>query len=335
MKQTLPIWRMCLMLTAFILMSVIGFSQASISTCCSTTICEGDSVILTSSPGYGYLWSNGATTPSIVVYDSGDYTVTVTDADGNTSTSPAVTVTVNPLPAGSISPAGPITLCKGETTELTASGGVSYVWSNGATTSSITVDKTGSYYVEITNEFGCSVTLGPVEVTVNPKPLAYITAGDCNFCEGGSVTLTSSPGSSYLWNTGETTQSIEVTTSGSYEVTVTNAYGCYKTSNSVTVTVYENPEPVISADGPTEFCDGGSVTLTSSAAASYLWSTGETTQSITVDGTGCYTVTVTSEDGCEGSDTICVTEYPNPVCSIEGILEICTGECTTLTAPEG
>ncbi|MBK7108396.1 MAG: T9SS type A sorting domain-containing protein [Bacteroidetes bacterium] len=335
MKQTLPLWRMCLLMTAFVLMSIVGSAQALISTCCETTVCEGDSVILTSSPGYEYLWSNGATTPSIVVYESGDFTVTVTDAEGNTSVSPGVSVTVNPLPDGSLSPAGPITFCKGESTELTASGGVSYVWSNGATTSSITVTKAGSYYVEITNEFGCSVTMGPVVVTVNPKPIAVITGGICNFCEGGSVILTANSGASYLWSTGETTQSIVVTTGGDYTVTVTNAFGCSNTSLPTTVTVYDNPEPVISADGPTEFCDGGSVTLTSTAGASYLWSTGETTQSITVDGTGCYTVTVTSEYGCEGSDEICTTEYPNPECSIEGVLEICTGECTTLSAPEG
>ncbi|MFN3939386.1 MAG: hypothetical protein ACK4IY_02285, partial [Chitinophagales bacterium] len=306
-----------------------------ISTCCPTTICEGDSVILSSSPGSAYLWSNGATTSSIVVYESGVFTVTVTDAMGNQTTSDPVAVTVNPLPSGSVSPTGPITICKGESTVITASGGVSYIWSNGATTASIEVDKQGDYYVQITNEFGCSVTIGPVTVIVNPKPLAVITAGDCNFCEGGSVTLTASTGASYLWSTGETTQSIVVTESGDYDVTVTNSYGCSRTSVPTTVTVYPNPTPIIVPSGPTEFCEGGSVTLTASAAASYLWSNGATTQSITVSDAGCYTVTVTSDNGCVGSAEICVTVNPNPECWIEGVLEFCEGTCTTLTAPSG
>src|SRR5665811_1055330 len=97
-----------------------------------------------------------------------------------------------------------------------------------------------------------------------------ITAGGpTTFCAGGSVTLTSSPGTTYLWSNGATTPSINVTTSGSYTVKVTNASGCLSAASSATiVTVNALPAtPTITAVGPTTFCAGGSVTLTSSPEA--------------------------------------------------------------------
>ncbi|WP_379709922.1 T9SS type A sorting domain-containing protein [Ferruginibacter yonginensis] len=136
--------------------------------------------------------------------------------------------------------------------------------------------------------------------TVNPLPATpTITAGGpTTFCAGGSVTLTSSSASGNLWSTGETTQSIIVTTSGTYTVTVTTA-GCTSApSAGTTVTVNPLPAtPTITAGGPTTFCTGGSVVLTSSSATGNLWSTGATTASITVTTGGTYTVTVTS-GGC-------------------------------------
>src|SRR5207302_9675643 len=93
---------------------------------------------------------------------------------------------------------------------------------------------------------------------------------------GGSVTLTASTASSYLWSNGATTQAITVNASGNYSATVTNANGCSATSAATAVTVNANPTATITAGGPTTFCAGGSVTLTASSASSYLWSNGAT-----------------------------------------------------------
>src|SRR5690606_19330622 len=98
---------------------------------------------------------------------------------------------------------------------------------------------------------------------------------------------------SYLWSTGATTQSINATASGSYSVQVININGCVSdTSLPVTVTVNPLPSaPSITAGGPTTFCIGGSVTLTSSSSNGYLWSPGgQSTQNITVSTSGSYTV---------------------------------------------
>ena len=110
----------------------------------------------------------------------------------------------------------------------------------------------------------------------------------------------------YLWSNGETTPSINVTSSGSYTVQVTNANGCQSAASAATVvTVNALPvTPTITTGGPTTFCAGGSVTLTSSAGTSYLWSNGETTQSINVATSGSYTVQVTNASGCQSAVSV-------------------------------
>jgi hypothetical protein len=141
-----------------------------------------------------------------------------------------------------------------------------------------------------------------VTMTVNTAATPTITAsGPTTFCAGGSVTLTSSAASSYLWSTGAITSSIIVSTSGRDSVRITDANGCQAFSAATVVTVNSAATPTITASGPTTFCSGGSVTLTSSSATSYLWSTGATSASIVVSSSGKDSVTVTDVNGCQGT----------------------------------
>ena len=144
------------------------------------------------------------------------------------------------------------------------------------------MDATGSYSVTITDVNGCTDISNAVDVTVTPYLwlLSHLMARP-NFVKM-EVYYLPLAGDSYLWSTGETTASIS-SAAGSYNVEVTTL-GCSATSSDVNVTVYAAPVASISADGPTTFCDGESVTLTASAGDSYLWSTGETTSSIVVSG---------------------------------------------------
>ncbi|MCD0470042.1 T9SS sorting signal type C domain-containing protein [Flavobacterium sp. JAS] len=312
-----------------------------------TTFCEGGGVTLTSSAGTGYSWSTGATTQSIAATTSGSYTVQVSNASGCLSLASAgTTVTVNPKPAPpTISASGPITFCTGGSVTLTSTSGTSYLWSTGATTQSIAVTTSGSYTVQVTSASGCqSAVSAATAVTVNPKPgtPTIAASGSTTFCEGGSVTLTSIAATSYLWSTGATTQSIVVTTSGSYTVQVANASGCQSLASSATaVTVNPKPAtPIISASGPITFCTGGSVTLTSSAGTSYLWSTGATTQSIAVSTSGSYTVQITNALGCQSlaSTATIVTVNPKPAAptiSASGSTTLCEGGSVTLTSSVG
>jgi hypothetical protein len=269
-----------------------------------TSFCAGGSVTLTAPSGYSYLWSNNATTQSINVTSSGSFTVRVTNANGCSATSAATNVAVNAKPATpAITASGPTTFCAGGSVTLTAPNGYAYSWSNGATTQSINVTSAGSYSVTVSDANGCSATSAATNVTVNAAPAATITAnGPTSFCAGGSVTLTAPGGYTYLWSNNATTQSINVTSSGSFTVRVTDANGCSATSAATVVIANANPPtPVITAGGATTFCAGGSVTLTAPAGYTYLWSTGATTQSIAATAQGSYSVTVTDANGCSAT----------------------------------
>ncbi|MEC4048585.1 Ig-like domain-containing protein [Flavobacterium sp. SUN046] len=215
-----------------------------------------------------------------------------------------ITVTVLSLPTATITANGATTFCSGGSVTLTASSGSSYLWSNGATTSSISATTSGNYTVRVSSANGCSATSSATNVVVNSLPTATITAnGATTFCSGGSVTLTASSGSSYLWSNGATTNSINVNTAGNYSVTITDANGCSATSAVKNIIVNALPATSITANGATTFCSGGSVTLTASSGSSYLWSNGATTSSISSTISGNYSVTVTNENGCSATSS--------------------------------
>jgi hypothetical protein len=288
-----------------------------------TTLCEGGSVMLSVDfEADAYLWSNGETTPSITVSEGGEYYVALTKGNCVGESQP-ILITVNPIPSATITAQGSTTFCDGGSVTLNApAGNDSYLWSTGATGSSIVADATGEYSCVVTDN-GCSATSNVISVTENPYPVVMIEAdGPTEFCSGESVMLSASGADSYSWNTGATSSSITVGSSGDYTVTGTTN-GCSSVSNTITVTVTPCGDVTIEADGPTEFCDGGSVMLTSSEASGNVWSTGETTQSIVVTGSGDYSVTVNGNT----SNTISVTVNPNPAPEISatGATEFCEG----------
>lgn len=301
----------------------------------NTTICNGESTTLTASGGTDYVWSTTEVTPAITVSPttSTPYSVTVTNAAGCSDTV-TTTVTVNLTPTGNI--AGNTTICAGESTTLTASGGSTYLWSTTAITPAITVSpaSTTPFTVTVTDANGCSDTVTST-VTVNPAPVGAIT-GDTAICAGGNTTLTASGGTSYIWSTTEITPAITVSPliDTGYSVTVTNANGCRDTV-ATTVTV---AAPIIgSVTGNLVICQGESTTLTANGGTIFIWSTGENTQAITVSPTTTTTYSVTVSSGTTCSDTVdlTVTVNPGPTGTIEGDSIICPGESTVLTALGG
>ena len=161
------------------------------------------------------------------------YTITYTDTDAETAT---FDLTINTLPSVTVSVSAG-TICVGESTTITASGASTYSWSNGETGSSITVSPTTTtlFTATGTDSNGCT-SAGSTTITVNALPTVEIS-GTLTYCAGGSTTLTATAGlSSYLWSTGATTQSITVSTAGSYTVTGTDSNGCSATSVASTVT---------------------------------------------------------------------------------------------------
>ncbi|MFN9596816.1 MAG: HYR domain-containing protein [Bacteroidota bacterium] len=298
------------------------------------SVCQGNAATLTATAGYtAYLWNTGATTQTINPTLAGTYTVTVTASSGCTgSKSQAVTINANPTP----SITGTTTICQNSSTTLTATAGFSsYSWSTGATTAAITVtpSATTTYTVTVTNSNGCSGSTA-TSVTVNPRPVPTIS-GTFGVCSGAAATLTANAtgATSYLWNTGAVTQTINPTTAGTYTATVTNSFGCTGTASQA-VTITSNPVPSIT--GTFIVCQGNTATLTATAGyTSYLWNTGATTQTINPSAAGTYTVTVTGTGGCTGSQSQSVTVNPLPTVSISGSSTVCQGTTTTWTATSG
>lgn len=136
---------------------------------------------------------------------------------------------------------GATTFCEGGSVVLTAPKGYrSYEWSNGETVPVITVRKTGMYFLTATDSLGCPYNFDTVRVEVRQPPTPSIaSSGALNFCIGDSVKLDAPPGyQHYEWSNGETTQSIAVRESGSFNVTVTDSFGCKGTSNVIDVSVH-------------------------------------------------------------------------------------------------
>jgi len=301
----------------------------------SLTICNGTSTTLTASGGTNYIWSTGAITSAITVNTAGTYTVTGTDANGCSNTA-AVTVVVTSIPSVNIFSNPGLTICSGRSTSLSASGAVNYLWNTGETTSSITVSTAGIYTVTGTNGGGCTNS-ATVTVVVNPLPTVFITSNPgLAICNGSATTLTGNGGLTYAWNTGENTASISVSSAGVYTVTGTDVNGCTNTA-SVTVTVRSLPSVTISPNPSLTICNGNSTTLSASGATNYLWSNGATTTSITVNIAGTYSVTGTDNFGCTNTATVSVTVNPLPNITINSNpgLSVCSGRSTILSAVGG
>jgi hypothetical protein len=166
-------------------------------------------------------------------------------------------------------------------------------------------------------------------------PQALVTlSGPPVICDNGSLTLTAPAGYAYYWNTGATTQSITVTQAGEYVVKVASPSDptCFSVSKTIVVEQSPDETPTVTALGNTEFCLGGSVTLQGPAGLSnYLWSTGETTASITVTSSGDYTLTYQGicQAWTSAPITVVVNEAPAPQTLND---TISPGESATLIA---
>jgi len=138
-------------------------------------------------------------------------------------------------------------------------------------------------------------------------------------CNGQSTTLVAAPGfSSYLWSDGSTGNTLTTSTIDTYSVIVTSANGCSSISPSITLSINPVETPTIQAVGETTFCQGNSITLTSSPGASYTWSNGATAQSVSITQSGLYYVSVMGTCQAYTSDTVSVNVFPAPAPSANG-----------------
>ncbi|WP_298901877.1 T9SS type A sorting domain-containing protein [uncultured Psychroserpens sp.] len=293
--------------------------------------CQGTAVTLTASGGTSYLWNTGATNASITVNPNVTTTYSVEVTQNGCTSTDSVVVTVNETP--DVDAGADQTIFSGESVTLTATGADSYLWSTGETTQSITVTPSLDTSYSVTGTTNNCENTDTVTVFLQDDSVDANAGNDTEICNGASVTLTASGGTTYLWNTGATTASIEVSpnTTTTYTVTAFSVSGNNSSEDSVVVTV--NEIPVASAGNDTEICSGNVTTLTATGGTSYLWSTGETSQSISVtpNVTTTYTVEV-FENNCSSSDNVTVTVNSSPNVDAGDNITISVGETTTLTA---
>ncbi|HRY32827.1 MAG TPA: gliding motility-associated C-terminal domain-containing protein [Bacteroidales bacterium] len=258
-------------------------------------LCDGLSVTLDAGmTGYQYLWNSGQSTQSITVSTSQVYIVSVTQASCTLSDS--VKVTFIPLPVVHLGPDQ--SLCEGETALLNAGNpGAFYSWNTGAMTQQINVYQSGIYSVTVTQS-GCS---GSDTVYINVLPVPQVNLlGDHILCEGDTLTLDAGLlGYQYSWSTGDTTQTVLVSDSGFYSVTVT-ASGCWgRDTVHVEMIILR-----VDLGSDTLLCPGQSIVLNAgNPGASYLWNTGDTIRTKTILNNGLYWVEV-SKYLCKARDSI-------------------------------
>lgn len=286
------------------------------------SICQGDTVTLTVTGGANYTWNTSATTNSINVTSSGNYSVTVSDACATQVYNQAVVVLQNPL----VSIGNDLTVCSGDNIQLTATGATQYVWSTGATSSNINVAPTVTTTYSVTGTSnGFCFSSDTILVTVGNTLQAQIN-GNTNICLGESTQLTASGGSNFIWSDGSATASISVNpiTNTTYKVTVSSSSGCV---DSTEITVIVNALPVANAGANQNICEGTSATLIATGGTQYNWSNGDTQSTITVQpiNTTNYTVTVTDNNGCTNSASVLVSVQQTPQnIAITSTAESCT-----------
>ena len=233
-----------------------------------------------------------------------------------------------PMPIASV--LSNATICPGNSATLLASGGGTYSWSTGATTTSIIVTPTVTTTYSVIAANGACTDTASATVTLG---LNALISGATSICVGGSGTLTASGGSTYSWNTGATSASIIVTptATANYSVIVTNG-GCQDTAYC-TVTV----NPVTAAiTGIDTICAGDLALLNGSGGGSYSWNTGQNSSSISVSPSSTTTYTLIVSIGtCTDTATFMVNVQPGPTANAGINVTINTGGSTTLTAAGG
>lgn len=245
----------------------------------------------------------------------GTYSVSVTDAFGCKS-SDQITIAQVPLFVPVVT--GPIRMCpEGDTATLAIVNPAQYVsfeWTNGATSSPITVLEPGTYDVTATESHGCT-GVGSLSIQSGAVDPFAISVTSPSLCPGQTDTLRVIGGYvSYLWSNNVSGISNIVNQAGTYTVTVTNSYGCTGTT-STTVNAILPPNIQI---GQTPLCVGDTSILTTVGGnfPAYSWSSGQTTQSIHVLQPGTYSVTVSGTGVCATATSTLLDFAPAPIVDI-------------------
>ena len=270
-------------------------------------------------------WSTGATSPSVLVTESGTYSVTATTSFGCVATD-EMFIDFNGGPTIDLPADTLICDAASFTLDATVAGGGIYNWQDGSTEPLLVANSSGTYQVTVTSFTGCSGTQ-EVEVTLGTSP-SIVLDPDVIECIEQEVVLspqiTAGDVSSYLWSTGETASNVTIDQSGTYLVTVTSSSSC-ATIDTVSVVISTFPDIDLGLD--TALCDGQSLLLNVGVDnADLAWSDGGT--GTTYRSTMSEVIYLTADrDGCETEDSLTVTFNPTPSIETQVTGITCDDEC--------
>jgi gliding motility-associated-like protein len=290
-----------------------------------SAICPGDQTIL-STPfvnGNAYTWNTGASGNQITIANGGTFIVT----ESNACFTVRDTIIVDQLSFVEVDLGNDTALCLGETITFNVSdnSATGYLWQDGSTAPTFTVTETGTYSVEITS--GICVSSDEIEVVIQdfetPTPLIR---GEEEICAGEILELSTifNEFHTYLWSTGETTPTINITEGGTYWVIESNPCG----EATDTLIVVELASVPVELGDEVVLCVGETVTFDvfNQSATSYLWQDGSTESSITITASTLVNVAV-SNGICTTYDTVNVVieEFQEPNPNIQGETLLCDG----------
>lgn len=274
------------------------------------SICEKDTIAILASPGFvSYQWQpnyriNNTTVQNVKVYPLVDTAYTVkAELTPGCYAYDTIKIMVKHIPL--INLGIDTSFCLGDSLVLNATNVFNnYQWNTGATTQKITVYNAGSYNIIATAINGCKAYDTLKVLLVYPNPIVNLGT-DSVLCRGTIRMLDAGNFNYYLWNTGSINQSISITTTGYYAVTVIDNNKC-KASGSINITTLVLPPKDFLAND-TLICSYGTLLLdTKNIYSSYLWSNNVTNSNITITQPGKYWLYVTDRYGCKGKDSIVV-----------------------------
>ena len=302
-----------------------------------TKLCIGDTLLLSTDlqgSDYTFDWSTGETTPSILVTKGGKYILKV-KSDAGCEGIDSITIEEFESPEVKFEQAQ-YTICKDDDFTLKPieiKPEFEYIWSDGQTGAERTFNESVELYLIAQSQNGCTDTAF-VKVEVLEMPVASILADKTEVCFGEKIILKAenyNPEYDYLWSNGEKTESISISTSGNYRLIVTNKNQCSDTSE-IEVKVHPDLALELAADNTNLCFDDSTKIFTKTKYAQYLWSTGETTQSITVHDAGNYHLIVKNEFGCSDSAEIEISKFDAKLTFDKEKLmfdELCLGDSQT------
>ncbi len=300
--------------------NIIVMPLPSVSIVSTGTVCQGDSLILSSSGAVTYTWSTGAVNSTVHVAPATNATYTLFGAGATGCVNTAVkTVTVHTLP--NITILGNDTICATDNLVLLATGALSYTWSNNLSVNTITVipPASGIYSVTGTNINNCRNSAS-LYVQVIPNPTVFIGASSTSICSGDSLYLFAFGGNSYNWqpgNFGGNTVRLAPLANTVYSLTGAGNFGC---SSSASISIGIKQLPVISiVSTKSLICPGESVVLTAQGASTYTWNNAVISPSLAVSppATTIYSVVGMAANGCTNSVsfveavTLCTAMFKN------------------------